>query len=66
MGCYLPWLITPPQLGLFVDSTPWGGAGVREQVEGEGGAPRASERKAPVLGRSSTSILRGRCVCVCS
>lgn len=56
--------LSPPhtQLGLFVDSTPLGGAGVREGVEVEGGAPRASKRKAPLNGRSSAGILR---VCVC-
>lgn len=52
----------PTQLGLFVDSTPLGGAGVREGVEVEGGAPRASKRKAPLNGRGSAGILR---VCVC-
>lgn len=29
LGCYFPGLITPTQLGLFVDSTPLGGAGGR-------------------------------------
>lgn len=50
-GCYLPQLITPTQLGLFVDSTPLGGAGVGEEVEG--GAPGAGEGKAPLMSRRS-------------
>lgn len=38
LGCYLPWLINPTQLGWFVDSTPLGGAGGRKGVEVEGRA----------------------------
>lgn len=54
-GCYLPQLITPTQLGLFVDSTPSGGAGVREEVEGEGGARGASEGPSDV-GRCAKTL----------
>ena len=62
LGGYLPRLITPTQLGLFVDSTPLGGAGGREEVGVEGGASGASA--GPSEGLEEAGILRGVCVCV--
>ena len=62
LGLLSPLAYHPTQLGLFVDSTPLGGARVREGLEVEGGAPRASDGKAPLIGRRSAEILRGGCV----
>lgn len=69
LGCSpKPWavisfqLITPTQLGWFVDSTPLGGAGAREGVQGEGGAPGPAERRPLLMGRRRDGILRGVCV----